>query len=301
MSELVLDRLTVPKHLPSRTFAAVLRRILLHCWRTPGLHSVFQATVHWLPASVRRRVEHERTRAREEELALSVRNRPRLVPESELRAVLSHGLRDLAARHGRESLGDYLEFGVYNGTSLTCMHHVLKEVGLDDVRLFGFDSFEGFPAHAAVEDEGRWQPGRCYSPLKLTQAVLDAEGIDWRRVTLVPGWFSDTLNDRTRAEYGITKASVIMIDCDLYSSTKEALAFCAPLIRDEALVLFDEYYPKGLESKNLGERKAFQEFLQEFGCFEAVSFRQYAPRTQGFFVSRKGLCAGAGSHLRAQR
>ena len=28
-----------------------------------------------------------------------------------------------------------------------------------------------------------------------------------------------------------------MIDCDLYSSAKTVLAFCAPLIRDEAVIL----------------------------------------------------------------
>jgi hypothetical protein len=175
------------------------------------------------------------------------------------------------------------------------MHHVLTDVGLDNVRLFGFDSFQGFPPDAAEEDEGRWQPGRCCSPLELTQAVLNSEGIESDRVTLVPGWFSDTLNDRTRAEYRIAKSSVIMIDCDLYSSTKQALAFCAPLIRDEALVLFDEYYPTGLGGKHLGERKAFHEFLQKFPCFDAIPFGQYAQRTQAFLVYRNSSCAGAAS------
>ena len=183
-------------------------------------------------------------------------------------------------------MGDYLEFGVYNGTSLMCMHHELRSAGLDHVRLFGFDSFQGLPASAAVEDEGRWRPGQCRSPLEFTTAVLKAEGVDWNRVTLIPGWFSDTLNDDTLARHGIRKASVIMIDCDLYSSAKAALNFCAPLIHDEALILFDEWNPRGMEQKTVGEKRAFQEFLAETGSFSAVPFGQYGPRTQTFLISR---------------
>ena len=50
-------------------------------------------------------------------------------------------------------------------------------------------------------------------------------------MTLVAGWFDDTLNEATIQKHRITKASVIMIDCDLYSSTKAALDFCARFIK----------------------------------------------------------------------
>jgi O-methyltransferase len=224
--------------------------------------------------------------ARAHERRERIRRRVRLVPEQNLRAVLSRGLRTLAARSGPESLGDYLEFGVYNGTSLTCMYRELVALDLHHVRLFGFDSFQGFPPYAANEDDGRWQPGRCYSPLSFTTAVLETEGVDFRRLTLVPGWFSDTLNAATVRTHRITKASVIMIDCDMYSSAKEALNFCAPLIGNEALVLFDEWNITRLPGKMLGEKKAFHEFLEEHACFSAVPFAQYAERSQAFLISR---------------
>ena len=41
------------------------------------------------------------------------------------------------SRNGKERVGDYLEFGVFQGTSMTCMYEVLKEMNLDHVRLFG--------------------------------------------------------------------------------------------------------------------------------------------------------------------
>jgi O-methyltransferase len=266
----------------------MIRASLLKLWRTPGLNRLFNVTLPYAPRSLRARVERERGYVRQSELEARIHTRVRLVPEAALHALLMRGLRTLVERHGRERVGDYLEFGVYNGSSLLCMFGALRQIGLDYVRLFGFDSFQGFPPNAAHEDEGRWQPGRCFSPLEFTRAVLEEHCIDPTRVTLVPGWFTDTLNNVTREQHRISKASVIMIDCDLYSSTKEALHFCAPLIQDEALLLFDEYYPRGLEHKNLGERRAFDEFLQETRCFEAEPFQQYAPRTQTFFIRRVG-------------
>jgi hypothetical protein len=262
-------------------------QILLKLWRTRGLNRVLNRAVAWAPGVIRQAVEDARARVRERELRQKIQRRARLVPEDELCDLLVRGLRTLAERHGRASLGDYLEFGVYNGTSMVCMHRAIEREGAHSMRLFGFDSFQGFPPSAAWEDEGRWQPGKCYSPLELTTAVLDAEGVDWSRLALVPGWFDDTLNEETVRRHGIEKASVIMIDCDLYSSTKTALNFCAPLIRDEALVLFDEWHAKGLEGKLLGERKAFEEFLREWGCFTAIPFGQYAKRTETFLVRRR--------------
>lgn len=250
------------------------------------MNQVFNATLSFVPAAVRERVERERASVRRFELEARIRRRARLVSETALQTLLGKGLGVLVARHGRERLGDYLEFGVYNGSSLMCMFRALNELSLNHVRLFGFDSFQGFPQSAAHEDEGRWVPGRCCSPMEFTRAVLDEQRVDWGRVSLVPGWFSDTLNEVTREQHLMARASVIMIDCDLYSSAIDALRFSAPLIRDEALVLFDEYYPTGLEDKNIGERRAFDEFLQEANCFEVEPFEQYAPRTQTFFVRR---------------
>ena len=264
-----------------------LERSLLRLWRTPGLNRLLRGTIDLLPGGMRHRVSRARARVQGVELGQQIRSRPRLVPEEDLRALLSRGLRTLMERHGRDGIGAYLEFGVYNGTSLICMYRELAALGLDHVRLFGFDSFEGFPPQAAVEDGGRWRPGRCRSDLAFTTAVLQHEGVDLSRATLVPGWFSDTLTPATARDLGITKASVIMIDCDLYSSTQEALDFCAPLIQDEALVLFDEWHARGLAGRNMGERRAFTEFLSRHRSFTATPFGQYARRTETFLVSRR--------------
>jgi hypothetical protein len=102
---------------------------------------------------------------------------------------------------------------------------------------------------------------------------LDQQGIDWKRVSLVKGFYEDTLTEELIAELGLHKVSLIMIDCDLYSSAKEALDFCEPLILDEAVVFFDDWNP--LAKANKGEKRAFDEFLQEHPEFEAVAMGVY--------------------------
>jgi O-methyltransferase len=276
-----------PLQSPEGDANAAIRGALLRVWRAPILNPILRTVSAYVPSPLQRRLVEERARVRAAELKRQLALRPRLVPEPEFRALVSRALCTLAERHGRESLGDYLEFGVYNGTSLTCMYREVAELGLSQVRLFGFDSFEGFPPDSAAEDNGRWEPGRCCSPLDFTLAALRNESVDLDRVTLVPGWFSNTLTEATRRAHQIAKASVIMVDCDLYSSTKTALEFCEPLIAEEAIVIFDEWTITRFPDKTLGEKKAFLEFLDQRGCFTAVPFGQYAPRSQAFLVSRK--------------
>lgn len=260
--------------------ALSVRDSLLRLWRAPQLNRLLNASLRFAPAPVRSYVERERLRAR-------LRDRRRVVPEQPFRALLHRGLEQLIARVGRAQLGDYLEFGVYNGTSLVSTFRETEAMGLTNVRLFGFDSFQGLPPAAASDDDGTWKPGAWCSELEFTEAVLDAEGVDRGRVTLVPGWFSDTCNHETAQRHRIAKASVIMVDCDIYTSTKEALDFCAPLITDHALVLFDDWNSGNLASKNLGERKAFEEWLVQWGCFEAEPFGAYRAKSETFIVSRR--------------
>ncbi len=55
------------------------------------------------------------------------------------------------------------------------------------------------------------------------------------------GWFKDTLTPETCREHSLTKASLIMVDCDIYAASRECLRFCEPLIRDRAVVFFDDW------------------------------------------------------------
>ncbi len=177
--------------------------------------------------------------------------------------------------------GDYLEFGVSFGSSLACMHRVLKKLKLENVRIFGFDSFEGLPESASVEDQGTWKPGQFASSIETTKKHLTEQGVNWQKTFLLKGWFDATLTDETIAKHNIKKASVIMIDCDIYSSSKLALDFCIPLIKSEAVIFFDDWK----EDKDFGECKAFTEFLAENPQFKSKEFGTYKPTGKIYIVT----------------
>jgi O-methyltransferase len=197
-----------------------------------------------------------------------------LVPTEELERVYRRAVAYLCDGTGYP-VGDYLEFGVYRGDSLLCMDRVRCELGIS-FRLFGFDSFQGLPALEAGDEALHWAAGGFASNYKRTQKRLEQAGLDRRNAVLVKGWYKDTLTPELVRRYNLVRASTIMIDCDLYSSTRTALEFCAPLIKDEAIVFFDDWDGgQGLADRGEGEARAFAEFLQLHPEFAAEEFDTY--------------------------
>jgi hypothetical protein len=207
------------------------------------------------------------------------------VPERELEERYRDALNRLALSAGPDDVGDYLEFGVYVGTSLLCMHRASEAGGFESLRLYGFDSFQGLPEVTATE-AGGWRPGWFRAEYSVVRDHLTRNGLDWDRTTLVPGWFEETLIPGFAHQLGIKKAGIIMIDSDLYSAAVTALAFCAPLIRDRAVVFFDDWNSGDLAAKGLGERRAFEEFLAGNPDLTAEELPAYSYDSKVFFVTR---------------
>jgi hypothetical protein len=212
-----------------------------------------------------------------------IRNRIRLVDGERLEEKFVEVLTQLRSK-GVE-IGDYLEFGVYDGTSLACMFRALQACGNGHSRLFGFDSFEGLPPIASSDSRGHWRPGEYKSSLEFARRVLDYEGVDLSRVTLVAGYFDVTLTDERRTDLGIRRGSVILVDCNLYQSTKEALRFCAPAIIDQSVIFFDDWYP--LADEGLGEKMAFDEWLAADATLHARELFDFPLYGKAFLVTRR--------------
>jgi O-methyltransferase len=214
--------------------------------------------------------------------ARRIRNRRLLVQPAELEEKFTSAISLLRERG--EEIHDYLEFGVYNGTSLACMFRALEASGNHRSRLIGFDSFEGLPAVAATDSGGHWHAGDFSSTLDFTRECLRYQSVDESRVVLEKGFFDVTLTNERRQALQIERASIIMIDCDLYASTKEALRFCSPAIQGSCVMFFDDWYP--LAERNLGEKKAFDEWLASDPTLSARELFDFPQYGKAFLATR---------------
>ena len=100
---------------------------------------------------------------------------------------------------------------------------------------------------------------------------------------LVKGWFKDTLTEKTRRELALDKASLIMVDCDIYSASKDALRFSEPHIRKHAVILFDDW---GWREGEIGQKEAFEELLAAHPDLTAEPLPTYFRQSPVPFSSR---------------
>jgi hypothetical protein len=156
-----------------------------------------------------------------------------------------------------------LEFGVFNGVTISCLATARPEL-----KFHGFDSFEGLP-----ED---WDCGE-----KMVKGeAFDRKGVlpeVPENVSLYKGWFNETLEPF--AEEHTDKVSYLHLDADIYSSTKYVLDTLndrivpGTIIRLDELVCwrhaFKEASPKGKSNRVLyttwkeHEWKALEEWMEE--------------------------------------
>jgi O-methyltransferase len=247
--------------------------------------------VRGLPPSLRRRV-----------VALQVRvgylRGIVLVPEADLDRsyeaalrLLGHDLDDPAAT--------YLEFGVYVGTSIGCMYRAASRVGVERLRLIGFDSFQGMPEVVAGEEDQRWSAGGLYSDLESTKRNLARLKVPLDQVELVPGWFEESLTEHTRRRLGLERATVVMVDSVISSSAAAALEFCAPLIVDRTIVYFDDWATNDFADRGLGERAAFESWLEDHPDMNAEELPSLAYRNaRAFMVTRTPSAQGQAASSR---
>lgn len=217
------------------------------------------------------------------------------VPEAALERSFEAAIQEVATEADGGS-PTYLEFGVYVGTSMACMYRAASRSGATGLRLIGFDSFQGMPSDGDRDDVWTWQPGQLYSDLRLTRANLKRLGVPRGRVQLVPGWYEDSLTPETRTRLGLERASIVMVDCVLESSTRVALDFCTPLIRDRTVIFFDDWSASDLADRDLGEARAFREWLAAHPELTAEERPElgYEKDSQAFLVTRRPDAGAAG-------
>jgi O-methyltransferase len=191
--------------------------------------------------------------------------------------------------------GDVVEFGVFTGLSLAefAKGHSFDEKGMAR-RFVGFDSFVGLPPSA--EAHARWRPSDCavnhsWHPMipvgapvtpEVTLNLFAACGLEPPALHIGP--FEDTIGRVVPSVY--PAIALAHFDCDLYESTRDALALASPAFQDGAMLMFDDWFHyRG--NPNKGQARAFSEFLAEHAEWAAVPYRSYATFCHAFILSRR--------------
>jgi hypothetical protein len=206
-----------------------------------------------------------------------------LVPPEKLKTFFADSIKTLQTLKGKE-IGDYLEFGVFNGSSMSSMYLTAKELSLSSMRFFGFDAFEGLPKEAEKEDEGVWKKGFYACSFEKMQECLKRKEIDPKKINWVKGWYDKTLNPTIVRKYKLNNLGIVFIDCDTYSSSKTVLNFLAPLIKEPVIICLDDWKLNNLDIKELGEYKSFNEFLDENQHLQAKEIKSYNRKSKSFLV-----------------
>jgi len=157
--------------------------------------------------------------------------------------------------------GDIVECGVAQGHSLLYLAILVKQE-MKGRKLWGFDSFEGFP-EPSEEDKsirkvkkGELGGTRVWGVRDLLiWARLDAYFVD-TQITLVKGFFNESLS-----KYKGSAIALLHVDVDLYHSYRTVLKELYPKVSVGGVVLFDEYMDIRSQVNFPGACKAIDEYF----------------------------------------
>ncbi len=173
--------------------------------------------------------------------------------------------------------GDVVECGVGVGSTFSMLAYLIgSEANPSPRKLWGFDSFEGFPEPSEQDISFRNpQKGEWKVDQKAVLDLLEASGIHkWYpdlNIQIVSGFFDKSLpNFPTDRQIAFLHA-----DADLYASYHDILEYLWDRVSPSGVVCFDEYkdiqpteaHPEG-EDKWPGATKAIDEFFA--GKFQTI-------------------------------
>ena len=200
--------------------------------------------------------------------------------------------------HLADLKGDYLEFGVWKGDTFSIAYHFsqrpntkyAQENKLLNMEFYAFDSFKGLPK-PELQDKKDFQQedfteGNYSCSKEQFIAKMKNEKVDSKRMYVISGWFKETLNKKLKQILPLKKASIVWIDCDLYSSTTHVLNFITNYLVDGSIILFDDWYSyRG--RKDQGEQRAFSEWLNKNPRISVIEFQKFGWHGNSFIVHKK--------------
>jgi predicted O-methyltransferase YrrM len=252
-------------------FGKRLAKLVLH-----GLHAllprsayqaVYDPAFHFYQALQRRSYARSMRRVRAQDEATLLRRQ-------RVHAVMPYSLVGVSGLEHTDELvcqliaagvpGAFVECGVARGGSAALIA-LNARLASPHRSCWFFDSFEGLP-DPSEKDLESGKTGQHIRPLLKGSCLGTLEQVDWllfekfrlsrEEITLVKGWFQDTLPIQ-RARIG--QIALLRVDGDWYESTRCCLTQLFDQVAPGGVVIIDDYWSCH------GARRATDEFLAERG------------------------------------
>jgi len=152
--------------------------------------------------------------------------------------------------------GYYLEFGCNEANSFRMAFNHFKYFNFTYV---AFDSFKGLPKIEEIDKMQIFHEGKLAFSRKEFERLCKKEGINDDKLIIIEGFYENSLTKELIAKLSPKKASVIYIDCDLYTSTVSVLNFVVNFLQPGTILFFDDWNCFYGDSDR-GQKKAFHEF-----------------------------------------
>jgi hypothetical protein len=165
-------------------------------------------------------------------------------------------------------VGAYYEFGLGEGHTFKRAHQAIDEIARDlgysgttglGVKMIGFDSFEGLPEPGQWDRRVDWVRGAFSYARDTFVRSMETAKVPRDAYRLIPGFYDASLTPALRDELEACRPSIVMMDCDFYSSTMTVLEWLRPLLVDGTMFIFDDIWAY-MGHPDFGELRAIREF-----------------------------------------
>jgi hypothetical protein len=208
--------------------------------------------------------------------------------ELALRAIVRHMRARVPGAEPRTDGTDMYEFGVYTGGGLRMWLRMMHSEGLSfSGSIWGFDSFEGMPSEdnrfktkLRQRDKG-WLAGGLNTAEQmgipdwdtLCRTIIKNIGhSNAERVHMLRGFYNESLagGRRLAHRFRMRPALLVDLDCDLYTSSIQALRFVldAGVLLPGGYIYLDDIMPwvwRDARGPALEQKLAFREITAEYG------------------------------------
>jgi Macrocin-O-methyltransferase (TylF) len=161
-----------------------------------------------------------------------------------------------------EIRGDYHEYGCHRCRTFRMALTEARRHGLDEMKFWAFDSFEGLPTPSTETSVSKWTQGALTTSEATFRDLVRQHGIYVDKVATVKGYYADSLTTELQHRFveKEKKIALVTVDCDLYESAVPVFQFVDPLLQDGSVIYLDDLFVGNKGNPGRGVARAFREY-----------------------------------------